>query len=210
MKTDDFIRVLAADLPSTPESVDKAAMKWLPLGLTIATLIFFGVAGLRPDMSSMWPVVVLKLLVTLTLAGTAIFVAMRLTRPDDTRSSQRFVLLAPLVVLALLIFFDLWKYGGADFSTRLIGRNPVYCLLMIPLLSLAPLATILRTAQCGAVTRHSVAGGVAGMAAAGFGASLYALYCTDDSMLFVAFWYSLATLVMAALGSVACRLTVRW
>ncbi len=36
---------------------------------------------------------------------------------------------------------------------------------------------------------------------AGLAATLYASHCTDDSPLFVAFWYTLATALVAALGA---------
>jgi len=210
MKTDGLIRALVTDLPSAPESVGSAAMKRLPIGLAIAAMLFFALAGIRPNFSAMWPVVLPKLLVTMTLAATAIFVAMHLTRPGGARPRLLFLLLAPLVVLSIFMLLEFWRYGGVGWGARIMGRNNLYCLLMIPVLSIAPLLALLLTAQCGAVTTHYLAGGVAGMAATGFGASLYALHCTDDSMFFVALWYSLATLIMAAIGSVACRLTVRW
>jgi hypothetical protein len=36
---------------------------------------------------------------------------------------------------------------------------------------------------------------------AGLGATFYAAHCADDSPLFVATWYTLAALVVAALGA---------
>jgi hypothetical protein len=35
------------------------------------------------------------------------------------------------------------------------------------------------------------------------GATLYASHCTDDSPLFVATWYSIATALVAAIGALA-------
>ena len=46
---------------------------------------------------------------------------------------------------------------------------------------------------------------MAGAAAAGVGALVYASSCPDDSPLFVATWYPLATLICMGVGAVAGR-----
>jgi hypothetical protein len=46
-----------------------------------------------------------------------------------------------------------------------------------------------------------LAGAIAGMLSAGFAATLYASHCTDDSPLFVATWYTLATALVTAVGA---------
>jgi len=38
---------------------------------------------------------------------------------------------------------------------------------------------------------------------AGLAATLYAAHCTDDSPMFVATWYSLAAVIVAAIGAFA-------
>ena len=50
----------------------------------------------------------------------------------------------------------------------------------------------------------------AGLAAGGLAAIFYAAYCTDDSPLFVATWYSLAVLMLTVLGAVVGRMVLRW
>ena len=53
-------------------------------------------------------------------------------------------------------------------------------------------------------------GDAAGRARKPLAATLYATNCTDDSPLFVAFWYSLATLIVMAAGALAGRRLLRW
>jgi hypothetical protein len=53
----------------------------------------------------------------------------------------------------------------------------------------------------GAPSRPALSGALAGMLSAGLAATLYASHCTDDSPLFVAFWYTLATALVAAVGA---------
>jgi hypothetical protein len=48
-----------------------------------------------------------------------------------------------------------------------------------------------------------LAGAAAGLLAAACGATLYAFHCFDDSPLFVATWYTLATALVTAIGALA-------
>ena len=210
MKTDDLIRAMAADLPTSPKSALAAAMQSLPVAIAVSALIFAVTLGLRPDFMAHWQVVAPKLLATLVLVGAALPVCMRLARPERAGSAVFASLALPLVVIAGLIVADMLNTGPQGWQARAVGTTGLYCLTMIPLLSLAPLVAILLAARCGAVTRHYIAGAIAGLTAAGIGATIYALHCTDDSPLFVALWYTLAAIIMAVVGAVACRLTVRW
>jgi hypothetical protein len=87
--------------------------------------------------------------------------------------------------------------------TRLIGNNSRACMTAIPLMSLPILAGALIGLRHGAPTRPALAGAIAGLLSAGLAATLYASHCTDDSPLFVATWYTLATALVAAVGALA-------
>ena len=64
--------------------------------------------------------------------------------------------------------------------------------------------------RAGAPQTPRVAGALAGLAAAGIAATLYASNCPDNSPLFVASWYPLATLIVAAVGALAGDRLLRW
>ena len=68
-------------------------------------------------------------------------------------------------------------------------------------MSLPLLAAALIGLRHGAPARPAVAGAIAGMLSAGLAATLYASHCTDDSPLFVATWYTLATALVTAVGA---------
>src|SRR2546423_15075253 len=87
--------------------------------------------------------------------------------------------------------------------TRLVGNNSRVCMTAIPLMSLPILAGALIGLRHGAPARPAVAGAVAGLLSAGLAATLYASHCTDDSPLFVATWYTLATAMVTAIGALA-------
>jgi hypothetical protein len=95
-------------------------------------------------------------------------------------------------------------------GTRVIGTNAVHCLTLVPLFSIAPLAALLFAMRAGASQNPRLSGALAGAAAAAIGATLYAANCPDDSPLFVASWYPLATLIVVAVGAVAGDRLLRW
>jgi hypothetical protein len=104
---------------------------------------------------------------------------------------------------------DLSQHGVADWDARLFGRTSLMCAPLIVALSAAPLAALLAAMRAGAPDRPPLAGALLGLAAAGLGASVYALHCPEDSPLFLAAWYSLAALSAAAAGA-ACGRWLRW
>jgi hypothetical protein len=62
----------------------------------------------------------------------------------------------------------------------------------------------------GAPENPGIAGALAGLMSAGIAATLYASNCFDDSPLFVATWYPLATLLVAGVGFISGRRWLRW
>ena len=64
--------------------------------------------------------------------------------------------------------------------------------------------------RAGAPQHPGWTGALAGAASAGLAAIIYASHCTDDSPLFVATWYPLATLVCTGAGAWAGRRWLDW
>ena len=65
-------------------------------------------------------------------------------------------------------------------------------------------------AGAGAPASPALAGGAAGFLAATAAAALYAFHCFDDSPLFVVTWYTLAAVLVVAVGAVAGHRMLRW
>jgi hypothetical protein len=51
---------------------------------------------------------------------------------------------------------------------------------------------------------------VGGLAAGGLAAAIYALFCDQDSPLFVATWYVLGVLIVTAIGAAIGSRLLRW
>ena len=77
-------------------------------------------------------------------------------------------------------------------------------------MSLPLLAGALIGLRHGAPTRPALAGAIAGLISAGLAATLYASHCTDDSPLFVATWYPIATAAVTATGALVGAKVLRF
>jgi hypothetical protein len=212
MRTDDLVHALAADGATRLATLERALGLALLAGLAVATVLFAGLLGPRPDAIASLASLrfVLKFVETLLLAGTAAALTLRLMRPGAPARAATVALLAAPVVLALAVLAELMVVPSGGWSTQLMGRNWLICLIYIPLLSVPLLVAAFLALRHGAATRPRLAGAVAGLLAGGLAATLYAAHCTDDSPLFVATWYSLAIGVVALAGAVLGPRLLRW
>ena len=79
-----------------------------------------------------------------------------------------------------------------------------------PMLAAPVLAALIVALRAGAPLHPGLTGALAGAAAAGVGALVYASSCPGDSPLFVAAWYRLATLICVGVGALAGRRFLAW
>jgi hypothetical protein len=219
MQTDQLIRTLAADNAHRARPVGFVLMLALLAAAPVSLLMFFAALGVRPDvMTAMHnPFFDLKFAVTLALAIAAISVSLHLSRPEASLRGWGWLLLIPAGLLVAGILGEmmmpqrmLTMPQRLPMMTRLVGSNSRVCMTAIPLLSLPLLAAALVGLRHGAPARPAVAGALAGLLSAGVAATLYASHCTDDSPLFVATWYTIATALMTAIGALAGSRVLRF
>lgn len=211
MKTHDLIAALAADQAPAARMAPRL-MRALPLALALSALAFLASMGLRANMGDarVAQAITMKLAVTLPFALAGLVCGWYLMQPGRQAGARSLLFVLPLGVLGAALALEMQRRGLEQFPQRLFGQNALACLAAIPLLSLAPFAALLFAFRAGAPLAPQRAGVLAGLAAAGLGASLYALHCPDDSPLFILAWYSLASLIMAALGAVLGRRVLSW
>jgi hypothetical protein len=166
----------------------------------------------RPDFASVLPTwrFLYKWLLTLTLVITSMAVVVQLARPQTVSTSRMLLLIAAPLVLIAGIAVELVTVPAEYWMPTMRGQNALGCMILIPLLSAMPLAALLLALQEGAPARPALAGGVAGLAAAGIGATLYASHCMDDSPLFMAAWYVLGIGLVAGVGAILGPRLLRW
>ena len=209
MKTDDLIRALAADpVPAPP--VERALWTSLALGLAASVILFVVTLGIRPDLAQALESIrfLIKPVFPLILVAGAMCALTRLWRPGKPAPLWP-VALAP-AALALAFVLELIALPAQQWGAALVGGNALKCFIFIALLSLAPLAATLAALRRGAPTRPALTGAVAGLLSAGMGATLYALHCPDDSPLFVATWYVIASGFVATIGAAIGARVLRW
>ena len=205
MDTDQLIRTLAADNSHRARPVGLALMLALLAAAPVSLLMFFTELGVRPDVMIAMrnPFFDLKFAVTLALAISAIAVSLHLSRPEASLRSFGWWLLIPAGILTAGISGEMMMPQRLPMMTRLVGKNSWVCMTAIPALSLPILTGALIGLRHGAPARPAVAGAIAGLLSAGLAATLYASHCTDDSPLFVATWYTIATALVTAIGALA-------
>jgi hypothetical protein len=212
MRTEDLINALVADLTVSKVRFRQILAGAIVLGSIIAAAAFLFWIGVRPDIGQALETsrFLFKFVITLTLAATAAGLLSRLATPGVSPGFWVWACMAAPILLVVAEVAELIVTPAPTWWPRLVGTNARFCLTLIPLLSIGPLACILLALRQGAPTNPGLAGAVAGLVASGIAATLYASHCTDDSPLFVATWYSLATGIVVLVGCVIGSRILRW
>lgn len=211
MRTDDLIRALAADRTPPPLALGMSVAVALAITVPLAVLMLALSLHFRDiaQVVGSWRFE-MKYAVTLPLAGTSLWLALRLARPGaDTANARRALIVAPLVLVAG-VAWELASLPPDVWGKAAMGKYPLYCLVTVPLLSLPILAALLAALRRGAPDSPARAGAIAGLCAAALGSAVYALHCTDDSPLFLALWYGIGVAAVTIAGSLAGRVVLRW
>ena len=211
MKTSHLIDALASDAPLRGGLV-RALKTALFAGNVMAGLIFFIWIGFRPDIMVAAETMrfLLKFAITIPIATAATAALLRISRPGTDLGGWGWALAISPAILIVAVIVELNVLPERLWVMNLIGNNAEHCLAMIPLLALGPLACLLVALREGAPTRPGLAGAIAGLAASGIAATYYATNCTDDSPLYVATWYPLATGIVVLAGYLGGRTFLRW
>jgi hypothetical protein len=212
VRTSEFIAALAADPTPQPIRLGRRVALALAVGFLGSLAIYGLLMGPRPDIAAacmtmrFW----LKFVDSLAFALPTAFLTLRLARPDAKPRALAFWLIAPLFFLGCGVGAELLVVPQGEWLARLVGHNSMFCMRMIPLLAAPVLVALIVALRAGAPLHPGLTGALAGAASAGIAALLYASHCPDDSPLFVATWYPLATLICMALGALAGRRFLAW
>lgn len=210
MRTEDLIaglsRGAALKGPSAGRALDGAMFG----GTFVATAILISFVKVRPGIAELATnfLFMLKIGVVTTLAIAAIGVVKAASRTEG--ALPRSLLIVPGLLIAFGIGHELATHLPQTYMSRLVGTNWAFCLITIPIMGAAPLAAILWALRRSAPASPVLAGAMAGFSAGAIAALLYALHCTDDSPLFVATWYTLAILMLTAIGALVGRKLLDW
>ena len=211
MKTDMLIRVLTADAARPVIPIGRLLSIALAAGAAASLALFALLLEPRADLPD--AIRGFGLTMKIGFAGCLLATAGvslgAMARPLPQRRILRGLVLAPLL-LASAVVATLVTSEPSTWATQLVGHNPMGCLVHIWLLSVVPACLLMLALRRGAPARPGLAGAIAGLAAGALGASLFAFACPEDSLLFVATWYSLAIGTVTALCYCIGRRWLRW
>jgi hypothetical protein len=212
VRTSELIAALAADPVPEPVRLGRRVAAALAVGFVGSLAIYAALMGPRPDFADAAQTVrfLLKFVDAFAFALPSLLLTLRLARPDAKPRALAFWLVAPLVLLAAGVVAELIVLPQSEWLARLVGHNSMFCMRMIPLLAAPMLAALIVALRAGAPMHPALTGAMAGASAAGVAALLYASHCPDDSPLFVATWYPLATLICVAVGALAGWRFLQW
>lgn len=212
MKTNQLIDSLVADRSRSLLAPRRGLRLALPAAIAAAIAVFIYFLDMRADFATAmesWRYL-LKLLTAALIAVAGGMALLHLVQPED--ESARILRLLPLAFLplvlglvleALMVPRDLWL-GAA------LGQGAFYCLLYVPVISLAPLAATLWATGRGAPRSPVLGGAVAGLAAGGIGAFIYSIHCDNDSPFYVGLWYLGGIAIVTLLGALIGSRYLRW
>jgi hypothetical protein len=212
MKTDDLIAAISADAGAPAAPIGRLVWLGAGAGILAAAVLFFAILPVRPDMMDAMatPRFLFKWAFTLTLLASAMVLILQLARPQPVPRLQLLALLAAPMVLVAGVGSELISLPSSDWMPTMVGTNAMGCMVLIPLLSALPLVVMIIALRQGAPARPALAGAVAGLVAAGIAATFYATHCQNDSPLFMAVWYAMATAIVAAAGALLGARLLRW
>lgn len=211
--TDELIDRLAADLhPVRPRTLERRILAAMALGCAITVVgayLFLDLTMGRPFGGAYGsPMFWTKAGYTLAFGLLGLAAAPALARPHG-RIVWPFAAAGLLVVLALGLGTMGWMHQGWA-REELMGRTAMVCPWLITLTGLPVLLSLLLALRSTAPRSPTQAGTAAGLVAAGFGALVYAFYCGETGMMFMAVWYTLGMAMTVALGTVIGRFALRW
>ncbi len=212
METDRLIMALAADNDHRPQPVRSQLAMALLVALPVAAAMMLVTIGLRPDfMAAMRnPFFDLKFVIALALAIPAIVISVHLSRPEASLGRWVWMLLLSPFILIAAIIAEMMVPQRTPMMMRMVGKSAGLCTMSISLFSLPILGAVLLALRHGAPSRPAFVGALAGLMSSGFAATIYAAHCVDDSPLFVAVWYTLATSLVTGLGAVVGARVLRY
>ena len=186
---------------------------WLgiALGSVFALLAVFWL-GFRPDLwvamhgFAFW----MKWAYTASLALCAVAATAKLARPDAEKFGWGWVILLPVVGLAVISIAELAHTPSSQWLDMWLGKSWKICSLLVLLLSLPIFGGLLWSFRRLAPTRLRAAGATAGLTAGAWAATLYCLHCPEVSAIFVLTWYSLGSALASLVGAVLGPRLLRW
>ena len=214
MRTDDLIATLAADAGPAPGLPPRRRLGVaLAGGGLVALVLVLAWLRARPDLMQAMQGGMFWMKAAYTgMLGLGGYLAIeRLGRPGGSGRRGWAVAGAVLGLFVLAGIVQAMMSPNIRMALHMLrGHSWHVCSVYILALGIPMLALGLWAVRGMAPTRPTRAGFALGLFAGGAAATIYGLHCAENTFTFVALWYSLGVLLVASLGAVLGRWTLRW
>jgi hypothetical protein len=132
VKTDDLINLLVKDF-DPPWGFRSVLAGAVAGGIIIAAILFFVGIDFRPDISEAVKSnrFLFKFVVTVSLAVTAIWATLSVSRPGGTLAHRGLALAIAPALLACAAVVELLVLPESQWMPRLVGHNARFCLTLL-------------------------------------------------------------------------------
>jgi hypothetical protein len=213
MKTEELIQSLSDDLPRVASgAVARRVALGLGLGAVGSTVVMLAWLGPRPDLAQAiaTPMFWMKVGYAAATGLIAAVLLARLARPAARTGVLAALAAAPFAVVAAMALVRMAQAPREMQHGLLMGHTSSLCPWRILAIGLPVLVGAVWAVRGLAPTRLWLAGLVAGGCAGGIGAAVYAFACDETSAPFLAVWYTLGMVVIAAVGALTGPRLLRW
>lgn len=213
MNTDALIDALSKEAPIPRLRGPGHYAARLATVLAIYVAVVVPLQGLRPDLAMQFtrPLFLAEVALLLAIATTSMTAAVLSMYPD---SNQKPVALKLPYALFVVLAAFIAAQGFLPMDARMVlpkpGAHTIECSLCIAALALAPSALIFRLLRKGASVQPWRAGSLAVLASSALGCLMLRLAEDNDSLMHLAQWHYLPTLLFAALGAFVGKVLLRW
>lgn len=216
MKTDDFVKLLAANSAALPSGARvNLGRRFVALaagGVAAAALIMtleFGIRRFYGDdlQGAMYWV---RLAFVSLVGASGLAMTWRLLHPGVALARWPVGVWLPIVTMAGLAVQVLIAAPAEAREDLIFGSTWKVCSVSIVTLAVPVFAALIVALRSGAPTRPRHAGAAAGFAAGGLGALVYTLHCPELAAPFLVVWYGLGMLLPAAAGALLGPRLLRW
>jgi hypothetical protein len=213
MKTDELVDILGTNLePVEGGQLRNNFVIALAVGAVAAFCLMLAIFGAPADRfgEGYFGRKVLALAFTLGLVAAGASFLVRAARPGEP--GRRPLVLVGLLYVAILsaaivalVLVHPGAWGGMVF-----GPQWAACLICIPLLAIAPFASLIWALRKGAPTNLMRTGAITGLVAGALGAAVFAFHHPGGSIPFIAFWYGGPILLCTLVGAILGPRLLRW
>ena len=177
-----------------------------------AMLLMAMLLRVRPDLgvAVSLPMFWIKVGFVVSLAGTSLLAASRLSRPGAQVDRALKAIAIPVVIMWAIATFVLFDAVPAHREKLFFGETWASCPLLITMLSVPGFISVMWAVKGLAPTQPRLAGFAAGLSAGATAALVYCLHCPEIGAPFVAFWYLLGMLIPAVAGAWLGSSLLRW